>query len=301
MSQPHHSRCARTLNLSAAMLRPLSVACLIFSCLAPPAWSQAQPETAPTVSAPAKPVAKKPAPKAKTAPKPAAATTDSGPCQIGVIPAIGDKFVLEHIGLTVFGNELADAPIASWGLDDLVVARARAAAGGQSVRRITYARDAFEPYYHPPRELFRDPKNDLVNVVRQVAANTDCERYLVVTRFSGQVPGTNQSATGVGLLTNWASGSFKYAQLFSFVGITVFDGKTFVKRNDPVGFGARLADHLSHLGRSDFFEPLKDFEVPTTPEAIAGNSRLRDGARAMIAARLDKELPAYLNDHRTAQ
>ncbi|MGA2055242.1 MAG: hypothetical protein ABSG88_08010 [Bradyrhizobium sp.] len=208
---------------------------------------------------------------------------------------------MEHIGLTVFGNEFTDAPVEPWGLDDLVVAHARAAAPGKSVKRISYARGAFDPYYHPPKELFRDARNDLVNVVRQVAANANCERYLVVVRSGGQVPGTNQSADGIGLLTNWASGTFKNAQLFVFIGIAVFDGKTFAKREDPVGFGARLAEHLSHLGRSEFFEPLTDFEVPATPEAVAGSSRLRDGARAMIAGKLDKELPAYLNDSNGTQ
>jgi hypothetical protein len=281
------------------MLRRFAITTMLLSCFAVQGWSQS-PSAAPTASAPNNPVARKPAPKAKATAKPAAAA-ESGPCRIGVIPAVGDKFVLEHIGLTVFGNEFSDAPVESWGLDDLVVARARAAAGGQPVKRIAYPRDAFDPYYHPPRELFRDAKNDLVNVVRQVAANANCDRYLVVTRFSGQVPGTNQSATGVGLLTSWASGTFKNAQLFAFIGITVFDGKTFIKHDDPIGFGARLADHLSHLGRSEFFEPLRDFEVPATPEAVAGNSRLRDGARAMIAARLDKELPAYLNNSSSSQ
>ncbi|HZR75051.1 hypothetical protein [Bradyrhizobium sp.] len=209
--------------------------------------------------------------------------------------------MLEHIGLTVFGNEFTDAPIESWGLDDLVVARARAAAPGKSVRRIAYAKDAFEPYYHPPRELFRDASHDLVDVIRRIAANSSCERYLVAVRFTGQVSGTNQTAHGIGLLTNWASGAFKNAQLFSFIGIVVYDGKTFAKHEDPIGVGARLAAHLSNPFKSEFFEPLKDFEVPATPEAVAGNSRLRDGARAMVAAKLDKELPAYLNDNGAAQ
>lgn len=281
------------------MLRPFAVVAIVLASFVAPAWSQS-PSATP--ASPGNPVAKKPAPKAKgkTA-KPAAVATESGPCQIGVIPAIGDKFVLEHIGLTVFGNEFADAPIASWGLDDLVVARARAAAPGKSVRRIAYAMDAFEPFYHPPRELFRDASHDLVDVVRRVAGNTSCERYVVVVRFTGQVPGTNQTAHGVGLLTNWASGTLKYAQLFSFVGIVVYYGRTFAKHDNPIGFGARLADHLSHPGKSDFFEVLNDFEVPATPQAVAANSRLRDGARAMIAAKLDKELPAYLNDSSTAQ
>ena len=280
------------------MLRSLAVAFFFIASLVAPAWSQSPSTSTPSPSAPA---AKKPVPKAKAVAKPAGAVADSGPCQIGVIPAIGDKFVLAHIGLTVFGNEFTDAPVESWGLDDLVVARVRAAARGKSVKRVTYPRDAFEPFYHPPRELFRDASHDLVDVVRRVAANANCERYLVVVRFTGQVPGTNQSAHGIGLLTNWASGAFKNAQLFSFIGIVAYDGKTFAKRENPIGFGARLADHLSHLGRSEFFEPLKDFEPPTTPDAVAGNSRLRDGARAMIAARLDKELPAYLNDSSSAQ
>jgi len=97
------------------MLRHFAIATLLLSRLAIPAWSQS-PSTTPS---PATPTAKKPAPKTKAAVKPAAAA-ESGPCQIGVIPAIGDKFLLEHIGLTVFGNEFTDAPIESWGLDDLV-------------------------------------------------------------------------------------------------------------------------------------------------------------------------------------
>ena len=284
------------------MLRSLTGAVLFAAFLTSPGWSQSPPVTAThSTRSPAKSAVKKRAAKVKATATQATVTTENGPCQIGVIPAIGDTFVMEHIGLTVFGNELTEVPIESWGLADLVVARARAAAPGKSVKRILYARDAFEPFYHPPRELFRDASHDLVDVVRRVAGNANCERYLVVTRFTGQVSGTNQTATGIGLLTNWASGTFRNAQLFSFIGIVVYDGKSFAKRADPIGFGTRLAAHLSNLGRSEFFEPLRDFEVPATSEAVAGNSRLRDGARAMVAAKLDKELPAYLNDTGSAQ
>jgi hypothetical protein len=275
------------------MQRRFALAAIILSCSIAYGWAQSSSTPAPAAPAPGNPAAKKPAPKARAAAKPAAAA-ESGPCQIGVIPAIGDKFVLEHIGLTVFGNEFTDAPIESWGLDDLVVARARAAAGDQSVRRITYARGAFDSYYNPPRELFRDARNDLVNVVRQVAANSNCERYLVVTRFSGQVAGTNQGAEGIGVLTNWSSGAFKNASLFAFFRMTVFDGKTFGKYDDPIGIGGRLAAGLANLVKDENFIPLKDFEVPSSPEAVAGNVRLRDGARAMLIAKLDKYLPAYL-------
>ena len=239
-------------------------------------------------------------PKAKAAAKPTAGV-DGGPCKIGVISAIGDKFVLEHVGLTVFGNEFTDAPIESWGLDELVVARVRAAAAGQAVKRIAYPKGAFDPYYHPPRELFRDASNDLVNVVRQVAANANCERYLVVTRFGGQVAGTNQSAEGIGVLTNWSSGVFKTASLFAFFRITVFDGKTFAKYDDPIGLGARLANSLTNFVKNENFTAIRDFEVPSTPEVVTSDIRLRDGARAMVAAKLDNYLPAYVAAGGSAQ
>lgn len=278
------------------MLRRFAIAATILSCFAVDGWGQSPPATAPAAPSPGNPAAKKSAPKAKTraVAKPALVATDSGPCQVGVISAIGDKFLLEHIGLTVFGNEFTDAPIDAWGLDDLVVARVRAAAAGRLVRRINYAKGAFEPYYHPPRELFREAKNDLVNVVRHITANANCERYLVVTRFSGQVAGTNQSAEGVGLLTNWASGTLKNASLFAFFRITVFDGKTFAKYDDPIGIGARLAAGFANLVQDENFTALRDFEVPSSPEAVAGNARLRDGARTMLTAKLDKYLPAYI-------
>ena len=270
------------------MLRSFIAICVLLAYLVAPAWGQSPTAPAPT------PAAKKVAPKAKATAKPTAVSTESGPCQIGVIPAIGDKFFVKHIGLTVFGNELTEAPIESWGLDDLVVARVRAAAGGLSTKRIPYAKGAFDPFYHPPRELFRDASHDLVDVVRRVAANANCERYLVVTRFTGQVAGTNQAAEGVGVLTNWSSGAFKTASLFAFFRVTVFDGKTFEKYDDAIGLGTRLAASLTNLVKDENFTPLKDFELPSEPEAVAGNIRLRDGARAMLTAKLDKYLPAYI-------
>jgi hypothetical protein len=278
------------------MFRSLAIAVML---LASPAWSQT-PSIGTLASVPGKPVAKRPASKTKAMVKPAA-LADSGPCQIGVIPAIGDKFVLKHIGLMVFGNELTEASVESWGLDDLAVTRVRAAASNLSVRRIAYARDAFDSYYHPSQEPFGDRRNDLVNVVRQIAARVNCDRYVVITRYAGQVAGTNQSASGMGVLTNAGSSTFKTASLFAFVGITVFDGKTFAK-HDPYGsVGARLTAGFSNMLKDDAFRGLRDFEVPATPEAVVGDGQLRDGARAMLSDKLDQFLPRYLNRGNDAQ
>jgi hypothetical protein len=106
------------------MFRFLVVAFAV-SCLAPCGWAQTQPAPTPDAAASAtKPPAKKPTAK-KTSARPVG-PAESGPCQIGVISDIGDQFVVQNVGFTVFGNERSEVPTRGWGLDDLVIARVRA-------------------------------------------------------------------------------------------------------------------------------------------------------------------------------
>ena len=56
---------------------------------------------------------------------------------VGVISAVGGKFALQKVGITVFGNELNEVPIGSWGLDDAVAGRVSAVLSKRfTVRRI---------------------------------------------------------------------------------------------------------------------------------------------------------------------
>jgi hypothetical protein len=269
------------------MIRSFAVA-MVLSCFIPSAWAQAQPAPA---AAAAKPAVKKATPKAKNAAKPPG-PAESGPCRIGVISAIGDRFVVHKLGLTVFGNEETEVPISAWGLDDLVVARIRAATPGTAVRKIAYAKGAFEPWYHGRgKGLFNDPGENLTAVVRPIAANVSCERYIVVTTFKGQLSGTNQALDGVGFSTNWSTGN-KRGAVFAFVQITVFDGQTFAIHKDPFAtIGARLSASLS---RDDNVRHLDNFELPASPEEAASNPVLRDGVRALLAEKLDRVMPTYL-------
>ena len=275
------------------MFRTFVVA-FVMSCSVTSVWAQAQPvpAAAPTEAAATKPAAKKPAAKAKTSAKPAAAA-ESGPCQIGVIPAIGDQFVVQKVGLMVFGNEHAEVPIGAWALDDLVVARVRAAvAPGTGVRRIAYAKSAFEPYDNPPAALFRNPRDDLTSIVRQITANARCERYVVVTKYTGKLEGTNQTFRGVGVY-NHGTSLFSRTSLFANIAVTVFDGQTFAIHKLPVSFEAVLAGTFARMGRN----PLTELENESFPEptaAAANSAILRDRMRALITANLDKGLPAYL-------
>jgi len=279
------------------MIRSIAVAAVLSS-LAAPAWAQAQPApgaAATHVGTPVtKPAVKKQAPKTKTVAK-LPAPADNGPCQLGVIPALGDQFVVQKVGLTVFGNERTEVPV-SCGFDDLVVARVRAAAApGTAVPRLAYAKGAFEPYYNPPVRLFRNSKEDLTAIVREIAGNANCERYVVVVTFAGTLPGTNQTLGGIGIL-NHGTSLFSRTTLFTHVSVLVFDGQTFAIHKNPF---ATFESALARAFQPENPNPLVELDNASFPEpaAQAANSvMLRERVRALLAANLDKRLPAYLKE-----
>jgi hypothetical protein len=272
------------------MLRRLSAAVILVSCFTVAGWAQA-PSTGPAASPPSKPVAKKTAPKAKAAAKPP--VVETGPCQIGIISAIGHKFAVQKVGFTVFGNALTEVPIDAWGLDDLVVARVRAATTGAGVRRIGHSKGALDPYYNPPSKLFRNDDDELTAVVRQIATGSNCARYFVFTTYAAQLQGTNQSLPGIGVLQH-GSGPLSNTSLFANFVLRVFDGQSFaIAKRPSVDLGSMLAGSFGRLGQ-DALTKLDAEDFPASPADAITSSALRDRTRALVAARLDKAVAAYL-------
>ena len=275
------------------MLHSFAFAIILVSCLTAAGWAQSPVTTnAPTASAPAKPVTKKTAPKAKPAAKrPVAAET--GPCRLGVISALGDRFAVQKFGLTVFETEESEVSVDGWGLDDLVIARVRAATGADpAVRKIAYPKGAFEPFYHPTSRFLPDPREGLPAIVRSITPAANCERYLVVTRFKGQVPGTNLMLDGIGAYSRGLGSLVRHSHLFANVGVTLLDGGNYETISRPfAGLGTRLADGLRLTE-----DPLTKLDNSLFPEAAAvvpGNATLRERTRTLIAARLDQTLPNF--------
>jgi hypothetical protein len=256
-------------------------------------WAQApSATTTPTNPAPAKPVAKKPAAKAKAAKQPAAVET--GPCRLGVISALGDRFSVHKFGLTIFETEDNEVPIEGWGLDDLAVARVRAATGTDpSVRRINYPKGAFEPYYHPKSRFLPDPNEGLPAIIRSITPNANCERYLVITRFKGTVPGTKMEINGIGVYSQGIGSLARHSHLFANVAVAMFDGATY-ERNNPslAAIGGSLSrafqlteDPLTKLDHSLF---------PDSPESVSTSGVLKERTRALVSAQLDRVIPDRL-------
>jgi hypothetical protein len=268
-------------------------AAIFLSCFIISASAQA-PSSQGAATQAGRPAAKKSEPKAKSA-KPAG---DSGPCQIGVIPVIGDAFVVQKVGLMVFGNELTEVSTSGWGLDDLVVARVRAAAPGATVRKITAAKDAFAAIKRPEglSGLFHDTNADLVAAVRQIVAGTHCNRYVLVRRYGSQFSNTNQDVRGIGIV-GWVGRTY----LFALTYIRVFDGEDF----SIIKQGAASTDDESPISRALMLNPirgpsrkLEEGHFPAVPEDAASNPALRDDVRALLAASLNQTMPAMLAERR---
>ena len=106
---------------------------------------------------------------------------------VGVISAVGHKFALQKMGITVFGNELNEVAIGSWGIDDAVASKVSALLSGRyAVRRIG-----------PPAGLDADNAQD---VVRKIAASQKHDLYVVVARSTAPFGSSNQTVTGLGMI-----------------------------------------------------------------------------------------------------
>ncbi|MGZ6205643.1 MAG: hypothetical protein ACXWMT_12080 [Candidatus Binataceae bacterium] len=259
------------------MVRSFAAAAAL-CCLISFAWAQTQ-STPGSVAPAAKPVVKKSTQKAKagTDARPPVGP-EGGRCQIGVLPALGDRLVVQKVGITVFGNERTEVPV-DWSLDDLVVARVRAAAAGSAVRRISFAKDAFTGHLRSGGLQFGTARTDLNDTVRRVVGGTSCERYVLVTNLAAQFYG-NQSVDGVGIV-NQGAGFLTHTYVFAAIYVWILDGQSFevIKRERP---------------QSRFMNPVDEAVFPSTPADAAKSSALRDSVRGWLATSLDSGLPKLL-------
>jgi hypothetical protein len=279
------------------MVRLLAAA-IVLSCFSTSAWAQAQP-TPPAagtqpVTPTVKPAIRKPAARSESAGKPA--TAKSGPCGLGVIVSVGDEFMVAKIGLTRFHNSETVVPIESWGLNDLVFARVRAAAPpGMTVLRIPYSKSAFPPR-EAPKTLFRDERAELVDLMRQVTNGTNCQRYVLVSKSISRFNDLAWTVRGIGVVEHDVL-LRRRTYFFALSYIRVFDGRDF----SIIRHGSALT-HLDPLVKRMLlgtlilgpYSELAEASFPSNPEEAAKNLALREYARALLTASLDKTLPFML-------
>ncbi|PSO20499.1 hypothetical protein C7G42_01910 [Bradyrhizobium sp. MOS003] len=242
--------------------------------------------------APAKPAAKKAAPKTKPVAKQPVAV-ESGPCKLGVISVIGERYSVQKFGLTLFENEETEVPI-DWGLDDLVFARVKAATGGDpGVRRIAFPKGAFDPFYNPKSRFIPDPNERLPAIVRGITPNVSCDRYLVATTYKGELPGSRMMLNGIGTFNQGLGNLIRHSHLFANISINLIDGRSYEEIKRPfVNFGANFAASMRLT--EDPLNKLDNDQFPNPPATASSSAILRERTRALITDRLDRGLPGYL-------
>ncbi|AWM10360.2 hypothetical protein [Bradyrhizobium symbiodeficiens] len=218
---------------------------------------------------------------------------ESGPCKLGVISVIGERYSVQKFGLTIFENEETEVPI-DWGLDDLVFARVKAATGGDpGVRRIAFPKGAFEPFYNPKSRFIPDPNERLPAIVRGITPNVSCDRYLVATTYKGELPGSRMMLNGIGTFNQGLGNLIRHSHLFANISINLIDGRSYEEIKRPfVNFGANFAASMRLT--EDPLNKLDNDQFPNPPATASSSTILREKTRALITDRLDRGLPGYL-------
>jgi hypothetical protein len=215
---------------------------------------------------------------------PVPAQTLQGIRRIGIISAIGEKFDVRKVGLTVFGNELTAVPIAAWGIDDLVTAKARALLSRRfDVRPVKYQRAAFAG--------ISNAGSPLSNAVRSAASSDGVDAYVVLMGNVSQFGTTNQYVGGLGIVT---SGLIPQSVVHALYSVTVIDAHQF----NQIGFASasRLDQSLgAALGFGECFihgpcHKVEPSMVPASPTP-ADVAKLK----GIIVQMIEQSLPDTLH------
>jgi hypothetical protein len=202
---------------------------------------------------------------------------------VGVISAFGERFQLKKVGMTVFGNDESEFPVAAWGIDDLTVSKVRTLLGRRfDVRPVTYRRSAFAP----PRS------GGVAAMTREAVTPAGVDAYVVVTYGGSQLGATNQSVSGLGMLE--ASGGAFFSDrlfLYALYSVSVIDAREFKQKSITVALmpGESLVDPMRSTVLRGPHRQVDASWWPTTRDA-ASNQRLK----GVVVELVDQSLPNTL-------
>lgn len=208
---------------------------------------------------------------------------------IGVVSLIGDTFTLKKVGITVFGNDLATASIASWGIDrhaSGVVAKELATRA--DVKQIAHSPEVFAAYQRDGG-MFRDMNAELKDGLRKATSGQKHDFYIVLTRSGSQFGSSNQHVVGIGMVQ---SGSVFVTKtwLHTLFHLGIYDGRT----HELLGW------KIATIGQERFMAMIKgphrelDSAWWVDAEKVAGDARLKAAVLEMVQQAVATTLPEAL-------
>jgi len=200
---------------------------------------------------------------------------------VGVISAVGSKFALQKVGIMVFGNELNEVPIGSWGLDDAVASRV----SGVLSKRFTVRRIS------APAGLTWESEAAVQDNVRKLAASANCDLYIVVTTAGVPFGGTNQYVGGIGMVEGGGAINPDNVTLYAVTAVHLYDGRTFERliwQRPGFAIGGSIGNVVNAPHRR-----LDRTWWPATPQAVH-SEKYKAAARSLLTDSVGATVPEMM-------
>jgi hypothetical protein len=202
--------------------------------------------------------------------------------RVAIISAIGDRFSVKKIGVTVFGNEQLDFPIDAWGVDEAVTGKLRGILSRRfEVRPATYQRSAFAAPWSTP--------GDIADAVRAQMPVSEIDAFIVVNKGVSHYGGTNQNVEGIGIVEGGPLLLRKF-NVHALYRITVIDGRQFA----VIGNASSWSLDRSALLLQGLQGPNREVDASWWPVTLdaAQNPRLKSAVLDL----LDQNIPGTLQN-----
>lgn len=202
--------------------------------------------------------------------------------RVAIISAIGDRFTVKKLGITVFNNDERNFPIDAWGVDDAVVATVRGVVGKRfEVRPVTYQRAAFF--------VADNSGSTVADAVRSHFAAQDIDAFIVVTKGSSLIGDSNVTVNGLGILEG-DSLVMHTTTVYAIYWVTVVDGHRFTVLGNMAAWSVGQA--LTKM--SAVHGPNREVDASLRPSTLdaAANPKLRE----IVVQLLQENLPGTLQN-----
>jgi hypothetical protein len=208
---------------------------------------------------------------------------------VGIVSAVGDEMSFAKAGLTGLNNPSQSFPIASWGLDDLIVRQVTTALSGRfQVQPVSYQRAAFAAIKDSPVAPVNLMRGDpFKKLVQTEVSPQGLDAYIVITKAKSNFGGGARKVEGIGFIrfgTLLASSN----HIHVLYEIRVIDGKTF----DVIEKMA--APPLDEVGTVRIAGPSRTIDEDFVPGA--GNPAENEKLHAAIADLVASSLSTTLSD-----
>ncbi len=194
---------------------------------------------------------------------------------VGIVSDVGDKMHFQHIGFMVFSNAHAAIDVPDWKTDAYIAGLIEGALKERyTLSAVDFPRGGIAPDLEP--SLFSNPSpEDTMRANAKPANGQPIDAYVVVWPRRAQVYPTNQQVEGIGILTQG-----ERARLFSALGVTLIDGRTFKEIDDcwarvrPRSFGDPDGTYMNEA--NDLYA--ENYDAMTAEQ----KQKLEQGLKAMI-------------------